>query len=90
MKTIIIYVTKYALTRGILCLKVDPPDPELPGFITRRGAYQESFHGEGRDWHRTLAGATTKAEEMRKTALASLAKRIEKIKKLDLTKASDA
>lgn len=87
MKTITVYVTKYALTRGILRMKVEPPNDDAPGMIRRGYTF---FHGEGREWHHTLEVATKKAEEMRKIALASLAKRIEKIRKLDLTKVSDA
>lgn len=76
-----VYITKYALTQGIFEAEAE----ECPGFkgmIEISGEYPEYYHGEGKDWHRTKAGAVKRAEEMREKKILSLQKQIERLKNL--------
>jgi hypothetical protein len=77
-----VWITKYALTEGIQetdaehCLAAAPKGtmincPSLGVFAT--------FHGEGRDWHRTKEGAVAKAEKMRLAKIVNLQKMIKKL-----------
>ena len=70
------YVTKHALTSGIL--RVEANEPERNS-IYWGGSFWNSAHGEGRDWHRTEAAALARAEEMKTKRIASLKKQIEKL-----------
>lgn len=72
------WITKYALTKGIL-------EKEVEG--CRDGMARESeshfptyYHGT--DWHKDKKSAIAKAEEMRKKKIASLKKKIEKLEKM--------
>ncbi len=73
-----VYVTKYALTQGILKMVVRATS--FPGMVsTRLGGY--SFHkGE---WFEDFESAVLKAEEMREKKLQSLERQMQKIKSLD-------
>ena len=53
-ETITVYVTKYALTRGILRMQVRLCGEQFPGMVDAGG--MRCYHGEGRDWHRTFGG----------------------------------
>ncbi len=77
----IVYSTKYALTKGIA--EVDAE--ETQGSMVKYGpcAY---LHDEGREWHRTLAGALEKAEEMRIAAIQALHKKHLRICAIDFEK----
>lgn len=72
-----VYVTKWALTKGIL--KVEAT------FSAAGSAFwgaHGSAYGEGRGWHRTEDEAIKRAEEMRKAKIASLTKAITRLRKL--------
>lgn len=86
-----IYVTKYALTRGIMHFSVGGQMPhngkvlfmEISNrnMVTVRiqsdvtfGLGRLHFHGEGKDWHRTLAEAQKRGDKMRKAKIANLFK----------------
>lgn len=81
----IAYITKYALTRGImeveveLCLDIDPGG----GMIStlNESGMHESFHG--RDWHRTLAGAQARYLKLIAAKRKSLTRAIEKLARLE-------
>lgn len=78
-----VWISKYAFSEGVFQVEVDDSDSD--SMVVARsdtGFYNRYFHGEGKDWHRTHEGALQKAEKMRKAKLASLAKQIEKLKKL--------
>ncbi len=76
--TIKVWISKYAFSKGIYEIETMEPRSSLE--IVRDGwAY---FHGDGREWHRTRAGAIAKAEEMRLAKIASLKKQIAKLEKL--------
>lgn len=79
------YVTKYALTAGILKRPLETSWETSGGTVMAKdrsdplGAF---YHGEGREWHRTWEGAVARAEEMRKAKLASLRKSIAKLERM--------
>jgi hypothetical protein len=77
------WITKYALTQGIfvvtaeVCTDINTdmvsqlePKPQW-GSIT--------YHGKGRDWHETQAGAVAYAGEMRRKKIVALKKQIAKL-----------
>lgn len=74
------WITKYALTKGIMEIKASPTgNPEMiegPGSL-------EYYHGEGRDWHRTRESALERAEVMRTNMIISLEKRIKNLRKME-------
>lgn len=78
------WITKYALSTGISEEAVeDCSDVELPDVAKVVGGdWSQYFHGEGKEWHRTRAGAVQRAEAMRVAKIASLKKKIAKLEKL--------
>lgn len=78
------WITKYALTHGIQKVDDAVVSTVSKGMIstTPIGA-GVCFHGEGREWHRSLESAKAKAEAMRLAKIKSLRKAIEKIEKLE-------
>lgn len=86
-----VYVTKYALTKGILELEVESCEHTYQsgavngqGMVSYKGwGMTVYFHGEDRDWHRTFEGAVKKANEMRTAKLKSLDKQHAKIANLE-------
>ncbi len=73
------YVTKYALTTGVL--KIEAEDCGDGMIADKGGRFTAYYHGEGRDWHRTRAAAVERAKEMRLLKIASLKKQIAKLQK---------
>lgn len=79
-----VWITKYALTSGILEKEVkDFGDGSVKEIENSFPIY---YHGEGKEWHRTKESAIAKAEEMRKKKIASLKKQIEKLEKMEFKK----
>lgn len=69
------YVTKYALTEGILKMLVEDCFDTSPDMVRKvNGKYLTTFHGENREWHRTLEGAVKRAKEMQAAKLKSIDK----------------
>lgn len=82
MKTF--WVTKYALTAGILEVQGENPegnDPKYLSFLDENGLNGRSAV-YGRDWHRTLDGAQARAYEMRDAKLASIAGQAKRLRAL--------
>lgn len=79
-----VYITKHALTQGIeekeakTCEDINHPD--MISILNVR--YNEFYHKEGKEWHKTKEAAIQKAEEMRIKKIKSLEKQIEKLKEL--------
>lgn len=75
-----VYVTQYALTKGILVFKDVEHciDINIDMICIRRGGFMTMFHGD--DWHASETAAKAKFEEMRIKAISNLQK---KLKKLD-------
>lgn len=74
-----VWITKYALTSGIKEMEVEQSE-DFPDMVTGK-AWNDSYHGEGREWHRTYESAVAKAEEMRLKKIDSLKKQIAKWEK---------
>jgi hypothetical protein len=75
------WITKYALTDGILKMQVEDCFDTSPGMVEKvNGMNSQYFHGK--DWHRTPEEAVARAEEMRKAKLASIDKQRKRIEAL--------
>ncbi|MGR9107812.1 MAG: hypothetical protein ACU843_12855 [Gammaproteobacteria bacterium] len=74
------WISKYALTSGIVEVESDPPKAEFGNSIFPKG-YCSSFR-IGKDAHEKLEEAVKKAEEMRLKKISSLRKQIEKLEKM--------
>lgn len=68
-----VWITKYALTGGMFCTEAEPSSVS-DGMVKVKvkGSYDQIFHGEGRDWHRTKTGALRRCIEMANKRTASL------------------
>lgn len=75
------YITKYALTEGILVVEVQESVRAAPGTVLDTRPYRDAYSGD--EWHRTREAAIAQAEKMRAKRLASLEKQIAKLKALD-------
>lgn len=75
-----VWITKYALTTGII-----ESEGEIHGQnsnmvrIQRGGRYPELFHTEGKEWHRTEEAAKIRARIMRDAKIESLHKQVNKL-----------
>lgn len=74
-----VWITKYALTQGIIEKEVREGGKGFEGMIVTKDKYPACFHGEGKEWHRTKESAIKEAEEMRKKKIESLKKQIKKL-----------
>ncbi len=79
-KKIKAYVTKYALTSGILVVEAEHCTDIDPNMI-KFGAMN---YAHGKDWHQTLKAALTRAEDMRKRKLTTLRKQVAQLEKLKI------
>ena len=71
-----VYITKYALSRGIqkrMCRWAAYTTTGMMCDILDSGVY---FHGENKDWHHTYEGAKERAETMVAKKISSLKRRI--------------
>lgn len=75
-----VYITKYALSKGIFELEVEQ-SRNFPDMLTGF-RYDDHYHGEGEEWHRTIESAVAKAEEMKSKKIESLKKQIEKLERM--------
>lgn len=76
------FITKYALTQGIFKKTVEDCGG---GMVATVGdAYIAMYHGEGREWHRSIKAAKAHAETMRHAKIASLERHIEKLRVMDI------
>jgi hypothetical protein len=76
------WITKYALTTGILEVSSSEAEECGSGMLRVRRPkdyFDQYMHGEGRDWHKSLESAVSRAETMRKSKIASLQKSIAKM-----------
>ena len=82
-----VWVTKYALTKGILPREVEVCEGTSIDMVKVLGGnrWAEHYHGEGREWHRTRESATKRAAEMRDKKLKSLRKQIARLENMDFT-----
>lgn len=78
MTIMTIWITKYALTKGIYSVEAEI-DANID-MAVMRGSFSEYFHKS--EWWKTEQDAKKKAEEMRKTRIASLKKSLKKMEDL--------
>lgn len=71
------WITKYALTTGVLRKQVESDGVGLA--VDRSNRLTGYYHGEGRQWHRTRDGAIAKAKELRDAKIKALRKQIAKL-----------
>ena len=75
-----VWITKYALTKGIFI-----EDAEICHDISCdmiRTSSGGIYHGNGREWHITKESAIKQAEEMRRKKIKNLRNQIEKLEKI--------
>ena len=85
-----VFVTKYALTKGILCLECEIKtysDGGVYAVVNPNGL--SCYYRLGLDFFYTLAEAKMKAEQMRDAKIKALHKQIDKLSKMDFTNAVD-
>ena len=75
-----VWITKYALSRGIF--EMDAERQSEDGKSVYGKAWEQCYHGQGVEWHKTKAAAIARAKEMRKKKIASLKKQIEKLENM--------
>ena len=68
------YISKYALTQGILKKHVELCSTSGNMVQVVGARWAEYYHGEGVEWHRSLFGAVERAEVLRENKLRSLQK----------------
>lgn len=76
-----LYITKYALTEGIRLEECDI-SPKFSSMATPHGRIM-SYHGEGKEWHRTFESAQKQAYAMRDAKIKSLEKALKKMKAMN-------
>lgn len=76
-----VWITKYALTRGVFTCEVEGPDRNHPGMVTDRDR-RPSVCYSGMDWHPTRQEAASRVIEMRIAKMRSLVKQIDLLKDL--------
>lgn len=74
-----VYITKYALSSGIFDIDAEIGES---GMVSENSEYHRCFHGEGKEWHKTLENAKKYAEDMRLKKVASLKKQLAKYEKM--------
>jgi len=78
-----IYVTKWAITQGILEMEADDTvsGTARTVFVPQsRSSFAQAFHSN--EWHKTKAEAVERAEEMRRAKIVSLQGQLAKIQNL--------
>lgn len=80
-----IYITKYALTTGILEAEAEYTPSEKLVFIKENGDSMRTYYSYG-DYSFTLAEAIGRAEEMRTAKLLALNKQVSKLSNIDFGK----
>ena len=75
-----IYITKYALTEGILIKEAEIVGGSTNMAIVKGGIVPQYYHRT--DWHYSHEAAARKAREMRAKKITALEKQIAKLKKL--------
>jgi hypothetical protein len=71
------WITKYALTQGILKMQVADCFDTSPGMVTKVNGPVAFYHGD--DWHRSHEAAIEKAKAMQTSKLDSVDKQRERI-----------
>ncbi len=80
----IIYITRYAITRGIVKARRKNSYGDVEG--CNFPFFKAHANARGIDWHTSLEAAQNRAEEMRKNKIKAYEKAIERLKKLKITR----
>lgn len=83
-----VWITKYAFTLGIFAEQTKPNHGDSDNMVVIRRAgdtWDQYYHGEGKDWHRSEDAAKARAEAMRIAKIVSLKKSINKMEQLDFS-----
>ena len=80
----IIYITRYAITRGIVKARRKNTYGDVEGCSFP--LYKARSETRGIDWHTSLEAAQNRAEEMRQHKIRAYEKAIERLKKLKITR----
>lgn len=75
-----IWITKYALTKGILEKEAEVDDSKRMARVVSGLGWTEYYHRD--DWHKTQEAAKAQAEVMRKKKIVSLAGQMAKLQAL--------
>lgn len=73
------YVTKYALTEGVIVIPRDRAELFADGTAIKWGRWSLTAHGKGKDWHDTRESAEKRVEQMKARKRASLHKSLAKL-----------
>lgn len=76
-----VWITKYALTKGIFRCKAKGCFDISDDMICVHGKYLEYFHGS--DWHRDEQSAVDRANEMARKKIETLKKQIRRLELLE-------
>jgi len=78
-----VWVTKYALTQGIFETEVEVCEDININMVKEINVrYPASYHGEGKEWHKTKEEAVKRAESMKEAKIKSLTNQIKKLEAL--------
>ena len=81
-----VWITKYALSKGIFEVEVEEPDPRYPHMVVHctgtHGAWRNYYHGEGRDWHRSKEAAVQRARKMATAKIKAVETSLKKLRAL--------
>lgn len=78
-----VWITKYALTQGIFEIDATVCTDVSNDMIKQVGvSYPTTYHGEGKEWHRTKESAIKKAKEMKEVKIKSVKKQLTKLENL--------
>lgn len=75
-----VWITKYAITRGIYEMEISSISDD--GNTVHGKAWNDTFRGEGKNWCRTREEAVKRADAMRLKRIEDLKKQIAKLEKM--------
>lgn len=78
-----VWITKYALSSGIFEEEGEIYNDKSMLILKRPGRYQEIFHGEGKEWHRSKEAAAARLIVLKEKKIQSLLKQINKIESIN-------
>lgn len=80
-----VWITKYALTMGILEKDAERCKTQLDMIQVGTGINRQYFHGERKDWHTSRESAIRRSEEMKTAKLRSIDKQRARIAALQFS-----
>ncbi len=78
-----VWITKYALSKGILEFNAEPNgDMTYIRALNERFGFETYYHGEGREWHRSEDEARARANRMVRDKINSTRRQLARLEKL--------